>query len=269
MKMLTIFIDVPFQTNFAVQTDDQKIINSIVASYGQYAKQGEISDGTVVIDVRNKRTSYCVTCSGRIVHTQTPLIEIESIMYDLRQYSPEVFAMHGGAVEHNGGAVLLLAPSTTGKTTLTAYLTHLDFGYITDDCILLDRKSFDVHPYCAPVHLREGGFDVLKALGAEPKEYQLYGDAEAQRRVFTPVNCVDAPLPLKRIFFIERSEHENGIREMTTTEKTIELLKSPITNYEMTAEYLAFISRLAKVPCTRLVYCDMDYVADVIKKDIY
>lgn len=269
MKMLTVFIDVPFQTNFAVRTDDQIIANSLGMSYGQYATQGEISDGTVVIDVRNKRTSYCVTCSGRIVHTQTPLIEVESIMYDLRQYSPEVFALHGGAVEHNGGAVLLLAPSTTGKTTLTAYLTHLGFGYITDDCILLDRKTFAVHPFVVPVHLREGGFEVLKSLGAEPKEYQLYGDADAQRRVFTPANCVGELLPLKRIFFIERSEHENCIRKMNTTEKTIALLKSPITNYEMTAEYLAFISRLAKIPCTRLVFRNLDYVVDVIKKDLY
>ena len=267
--MLTILINGPFQTNFAVQTDDQIIANSLGMSYGQYATQGEISDEAVVIDIRKHGTHHCVTCSGRIVHTQTPLIEVESIMYDLRQYSPEVFALHGGAVEHNGGAVLLLAPSTTGKTTLTAYLTYLGFGYITDDCILLDRKSFDVHTFVAPVHLREGGFGVLKSLGAEPKEYQLYGDAEEQRRVFTPVNCVDEPLPLKRIFFIERSEHQNCIQKMNTTEKTIELLKSPITNYEMTAEYLAFISRLAKVPCSRLIYCDMNYVADMIKNDIY
>lgn len=60
--MLMISINEPFQTNFAVQTDDQIIANSLGMSYGQYATQGEISDGTVVIDVRNKRTSYCVTC---------------------------------------------------------------------------------------------------------------------------------------------------------------------------------------------------------------
>ena len=267
--MLTILINGPFQTNFAVQTDDQIIANSLGMSYGQYATQGEISDEAVVIDIRKQGTHHRVTCSGRIVHTQAPLIEIESIMYDLRQYAPEVFALHGGAVEHNGGAVLLLAPSTTGKTTLTAYLTHLGFGYITDDCILLDRKTLHVHPYCTPVHLREGGFDVLKALGAEPKQYQLYGDTEVQRLVFTPANCIGELLPLKRIFFIERSEHENCTKKMNTTEKTIALLKSPITNYEMTAEYLAFISRLAKVPCSRLVYCDMNYVADMIKNDIY
>ena len=268
--MHSIYICEPYQTKFAVLTDIQFIAAALMTNYGRFATQkNNPGEADEVISVHKSGGDYCVTCRDQIVYTQKPLMEIEKIMYDLRQYSPEVFAMHGGAVEHNGGAVLLLAPSTTGKTTLTAYLTHLGFGYITDDCILLDRKSFAVHPYCAPVHLREGGFDVLKSLGAEPKEYQLYGDAEAQRRVFTPANCMDEPLPLKRIFFIERSEHENGIREMTTTEKTIELLKSPITNYEMTAEYLAFISRLAKVPCTRLVYCDMDYVADVIKKDIY
>ena len=266
--MVAVSICPPCETAFTVRTDCTAVRDSLLVSHGRFARPGDAPGGSVITAER-RGAAYCVTAFGRCVQTQTPLFEIGNMMHEHRQFSPEIFALHGGAVEHNGGAVLLLAPSTTGKTTLTAYLAHLGFGYVTDDCILLDRESFAVRPHAAPLHLREGGFRVLEKMGAAPADFRFCGDGGALRRAYTPERCVEAPLPLKRIFFIERSEHENGIREMTTTEKTIELLKSPITNYEMTAEYLAFISRLAKVPCTRLVYCDMDYVADVIKKDMY
>ena len=52
---------------------------------------------------------------------------------------------------------------------------------------------------------------------------------------------------------------------MNTTEKITALLKSPITEYEIGGIYLSFISKLSAIPCKRLYYSNMDFVAEVIK----
>jgi len=42
-------------------------------------------------------------------------------------------------------------------------------------------------------------------------------------------------------------------------------MKSPITTYPITAEYLQLLSRLTKTNCRQLVYSDMAFVAEVIR----
>lgn len=54
---------------------------------------------------------------------------------------------------------------------------------------------------------------------------------------------------------------------MNTTEKITALLKSPITEYEIDGSYLSFISKLSAIPCKRLYYSNMNYVAEVIKNE--
>ena len=80
-----------------------------------------------------------------------------------------------------------------------------------------------------------------------------------------PKNCITSTLPLKKIFFITRTENSNYIEEMTTTEKITALLKSPIIEYKIDGNYLSFISKLAAMPCEKLYYSDMNFVAEVIK----
>ena len=175
--------------------------------------------------------------------------------------------MHGGAVEYKNGAYLIVAATTSGKTTLTSYLVSNSFGYITDDCIILYRESFKIYPFTTPLHLRKGGYNALKALGCAPENYVFLDSVSIKRYVYTPNNSVSKPLPLKKIFFITRTEDTNILEEMNTTEKITALLKSPITEYEIDGSYLSFISKLSAIPCKRLYYSNMNYVAEVIKNE--
>lgn len=204
---------------------------------------------------------------GRQFQVQYPLQAIEDLMYHQRQYEPHIFAIHGGAVEYKKRAYLFIAATTSGKTTLTAYLTANGFGYLTDDCILLDQNSFMIYPFTTPIHLRDGGYQVLKAANALPKQIQLLDDISFRRYVYTPYNCVEEPLPLGKIFFIRRTESVNCLESMSTTEKMTALMKSPIREYKLDRNYLQFLARLTKVPCFRLNYCNMDYVKEVITSE--
>ena len=122
-----------------------------------------------------------------------------------------------------------------------------------------------VTPFCTPLHLREGGLEVLRRVHAAPDNPTLLDDSVIRRYIYTPDNCVTDVLPLSKIFFITRTDRENRVIPMSANEKMAALMKSPITDYPVTGEYLRFLSVLAgRIDCRRLHYSDMEYVAEVI-----
>lgn len=177
------------------------------------------------------------------------------------QSEKDIHLLHGAAIEWQRRAYVFLAPTTSGKTTLASYLTSNGFGYITDDCILLDKTNFYIHPNTTPIHLRNGGLDILKQYNAEPMHVKHINE----RYVYTPNNCITDALPISKIYFIKRTENENKVVQMNTITRITELMKSPIQEYQVTSEYIKFISHLAKFDCQYLLYSDMNYVAEVIK----
>lgn len=242
----------PLQTSFAFVLNDFSAIEQLKIKYGNYLTEADdVTADVVTVDC----TSFAA-----------PVTAIDRYVFDHTAYDESVLALHGGAVEWRGEAYLFLAATTSGKTTLTSYLTSCGCGYVTDDCILIDRSDFCVHPFTTPIQLRDGGLEVLKRYQAVPEGLALLEEGDALRRwVYTPENRVKEELPLKRIFFIERTEHENAVINMTTTERMTALMKSPITNYTITGDYLRLLSCLAKVECHVLRYCDMRYVKELIQ----
>jgi len=74
-------------------------------------------------------------------------------------------------------------------------------------------------------------------------------------------------MPLGGVYFIERSENENMTADISTNEKMTEFMKAPITDYEITPEYLRLLARLARTICRKLIYKDMDFVAETIREE--
>ena len=242
----------PLQTPFAFVLNDFSAIEQLKIKYGNYLTEAD--DATA--------DALAVDCTA----FAAPITAIDRFVFDHTVYDESVLALHGGAVEWCGEAYLLLAPTTGGKTTLTSYLTSCGCGYVTDDCILIDRSDFCVFPFPAPIQLRDGGLEVLKRYHAVPECLALLEEGDRLRRwAYTPKSCVKLPIPLKQIFFIERTDSENALVEMTTTERMTALLKSPITNYPVTGDYLRLLSRLARVNCHVLRYSDMQYVKELIQ----
>ena len=264
--MLTIAIHAPFQTSFTIKTNCKELANAIVIRHGKYATKSTTQTDITII-AEKEQSGYSIYFNGNFVKTNAPLKKIEDIMYDNRKYEETIFAVHGGAVEYNNGAHLFIAATTSGKTTLTSYLSSNGFGYITDDCILIDRNNFNVYPFNTPIHLRKGGYEVLDNLGVAPKAYDFLDDISIKRYIYNPQNCITHSLPLKRIYFIERVKNYNLLEDMSTTGRITHLLKSPIVEYKLNSSYLSFISKLAKIPCSKLYYSDMKFVAEVIKNE--
>lgn len=263
--MIILYLRAPYQTSYTITTDCDALAALLSQYYGSYITQtGTTAD--CGITVSKKADTYILKIGTKTRQTAHPLSDINYYLTENAVYDEAVFALHGSALAYNAHAYLFLAATTSGKSTLASYLTSQGFGYITDDCILLDRHDFRIHPYRTPLHLRDGGLEVLRQYNAVPDTLQTVQEGSSRRHVYTPRNCVTEALPLGGIYFITRTQAENRLAVMTANERMMELLRAPITNYKMTRDYIKFVAKLVNEPCQRLYYSDMTYVAEVIRR---
>ena len=75
--------------------------------------------------------------------------------------------LHGGAVANEHGAILLLAPSGHGKTTLTLALMARGFTPFTDDIILLNPQTLAVQPFPRCFHVDADTTRVIQQLSGK------------------------------------------------------------------------------------------------------
>src|SRR5690606_4493379 len=58
---------------------------------------------------------------------------IENIIYSITYPASSIIPLHGAAVTYGRSSFIFAGGTTSGKSTLCAYLTANGFGYITDD----------------------------------------------------------------------------------------------------------------------------------------
>lgn len=264
--MRSFLLKMPQQMERIIELDCPELIWKLEMKYGRYVSACESMRMADIRITKSGEAVYTLTIGDTVTQTAQPLVSVERFLFEHPSYDAGVLALHGAAVEWQGKCYVFLASTTTGKTTLTSYLAHCGFGYITEDCVLLDRSTHKVHPFPMPLHLREGGVKVLRRYDAVPVGLQCLRESEDGpcRYVYTPQCCVEKPLPLGEMFFIERTDSQNAVLSMTLTEKIAALMKSPITVYPVTAEYLHFLADLSTQYGKRLQYCDMNFVKEVI-----
>jgi len=227
----------------------------------------EIKEDVMQITVDFYGQSATIYHDEKELKTDNPLQELSSIIFSNIHIKNEIFAMHAAAVAYKNKAIVLTAPTGIGKTTLTTYLIHNGFDYITDDCVLIDKSSLSLIPYCNDIHLREGGMEVLKQhqiLLSGAKRLTL---GSVDRFVFTPKNCVGSVIALDTIIFVKRVR-ENAVQDITTAESMMELMKCPMTPHALNKEYLNFLCALSYKCCIRMTYQDMEFVASYLKENL-
>lgn len=263
---MLIRIDLPLQTGYIVETQCGHLLKQCELNYGVYAHRVDVlNKNDNVISVNSEFQQYKITFNNKMEVSPSAISTIRRLIFDNSIYNSEILAFHGAAVEYRNRAYVFLASTTTGKSTLSSYLTSIGLGYISDDCVLIDKKSHFVYPCTTPIHLRKGGLDVLRFCGHEPSFYEELNDGIVERFVYTPANFIRSALPLEHIFFISRSDSENSVEGLNSFFAVQQLLFSPITHYEISTSYLKDIANIVNhTRCDKLVYCDLDFVAETV-----
>jgi len=259
------YLNRPFQKpDYKIISDCPEFLDLLCLQYGGYICGTASQNPYRIIITKEKDSGYIFEYTAGKLVTDKPLLLFDDILFETTVYDEKILPLHGAAVEYGRRAYIFLAPTTSGKTTLTAYLTYKGFGYITEDTALVDKNTFEIYPYSCPIHLRTGGIEVLKKYGINIQDIKNFKTHAGTRHIYTPKNCVTTKIPFGRIFFIERSDTENRIIDISVNESVMELMKSGMTVYNPTAGHLKLISKLAGMGCKRLVYKDMEYVKDMI-----
>jgi hypothetical protein len=73
----------------------------------------------------------------------------------------DAYALHAACVARRGQAILISGPSGFGKTTLAVHLALQGFDFLSDDLVLLHRRTGRVQPVRRGVHLRPGSRALL------------------------------------------------------------------------------------------------------------
>ena len=262
---MTLTITRPYHhPDYKIITESKHISKTLYLQFGKYITERDSKIKNIIIITETSDSYYEVEYNSKTVTTNRPLAELENILYENTTYDKKVITLHGAAVEKDGKAYVFLARTTTGKTTLAAYLNLSGCGYVTEDCVLIDRATAAVYPYACPVHLRAGGVEVLKKHNVELPELKVLHDPIGDRYVYSPENVVTSCTPLEGIYFIERSDKINRIEKISPQAAAVSLMKSSLSANRPDADYVKAIMCIANANCYSLTYCDMKYVLDII-----
>ena len=245
---------------------ERDVLDTLATLFGYDISQDvPCGEPTIKITVDIVNDCYRLRCNGYELFTSSPIQEILNIIFRETDFSPFIFPMHAGAVEANGKAHLFLAKTGMGKTTLTAYLTKQGYSYVNDDCILINMNTLYVVVDSSSLHLRPESISVLNHYGYEISGTEVKTEG-IHRIVYTPQCTKSDFLPIGNIFFLERSQSENFCQPMPKEKAVQQLMESLISPKANDINRLKCAIRLAEY-CKRLVYSDMQYVADLLEQE--
>lgn len=246
-----------------IKTDSIEVIDILSDYYGEYFAY--LEDSSVkYIEIICEHDGYIIINNNQTFKTSYLLKTIGRIIYDNIIFSEKIFTLHGAALEKGNKAILFLAPTLTGKTTLTSYLTSRGCGYITDDCILIDKNTLKIHPFTLPLHLREGGYRLLCDETTFDMDVKKVSDGLSTRYVYMPAKKITDQIIVEKIFFLKRNLKHNRFVEMSKVERINTLINS-IYKYEHIYELdIKMLDSLARNKCYVLWYKDLSYIYENI-----
>lgn len=164
--------------------------------------------------------AYAVEAAGgawRLVREGAPAMAAESaaevvdlldedLVIQLQRRRPDLYHVHGAALEAGGRAFLLVGPSGSGKSTATWALLHHGYRYLSDELAPVDLDTLAVYPYPRAVSLKR----------QPPAAYPLPGAAVPCEGTFSvPASAAGAairrtPAPLAAVFFVDHAPRHPG-----------------------------------------------------------
>lgn len=188
--------------------------------------------------------------------TQINILQIiENLMYMTLVPEDGIISLHGAAVAKGDKAFLLSARTTSGKSTLAAFLWMRGYEYITDDEIFVSQSTFCVEPVRKILSLRPGGYTILQETFRKREtilnnaKHLRYGNSENYLLPFQGEPQYEMYKIGGIIFLEEYGSQTPYIRKLTPYEGFPKLLKGQLTaadtdNKQILGKYkaLAYLS---------------------------
>ncbi|HXG05479.1 MAG TPA: hypothetical protein VNO23_18955 [Candidatus Binatia bacterium] len=161
----------------------------------------------------------------------------------LQHRRPDLYFVHAAVLEAAGGAVMLVAPSGGGKSTMAWALLHHGFAYLSDELAPVDLTALTVYPYPRALTLKSD----------PPPAYPLPRGTLCTSRGFhvaptaMPAPTRRTPVPLRTIFFLDRTvDVPPAIQRLTAAAATARLYPNVLNGLAHPGQGLEGAIRLSR-----------------------
>jgi hypothetical protein len=182
--------------------------------------------------------------------------------------------LHAGVVGTGESCILLPAAAGSGKSSLTAALTHGGFNYYSDEVALVEPGTFRVPPVALAICVKSTGGEVIARYYPEVMQVPTHirGDGKVVRYIPPPKAALDQPsLPVSHMVFPHYAA--GAPTELTPISRSDALGRiikeclalSQRLDRRNTAELVDWISA---VQCYSLDFSSLDQAVELIRQAI-
>ena len=242
-----------------VKSESKYLLSILSSVYGALSVDVNESIPTLIYTVKYSATNYDEFWISRKDIEEIQAGDIGEFIFffekdmtiELQRIRSDLYFIHAAVVQYQGKAVVIVAPSGTGKSTTSWALLHEGFRYISDELAPIDLRNMHVLPYPHALCLKD-----------TPPVYLLPDTTlRTDRTMHVPVDVlpggfVNKSVSLVAIFFLQRDPNaESSI--IRSTGKGLSATKIYANSLNVLAHPFkgldAAISIASKVSCFDLI----------------
>jgi len=183
-----------------------------------------------------------------------------------------LFNIHAGTVGTDKACVLMPAAPGSGKSTLTAALTHRGFRYFSDEVALIDAASFMVYPMPLAFCSKSTGWDLFARYYPEILSVPTHirSDRKVVRYLAPPADRIQkAPAAITHIVFPHYDKASNTeLRSIARSEALSRMMSECMNKKQLLDRNIVerFVRWISKIDCYALPFSSLEEAMDLIER---
>jgi hypothetical protein len=182
--------------------------------------------------------------------------------------------LHAGVVTKGKCGILLPAVSGSGKSSLTAALTHAGFRYLSDEVGLVERGSFRVPPVPLAVCVKAKGWDLMSRYFPELETLPIHrrNDGKVVRYLPPrPASVQPEPALISHIFFPRYAKgKETRLEPLSRSDAFTRLMDQCVAlSHRLDRDNVGDMIRwIAKIDCYALTFSSLDEAVALVERAV-
>lgn len=162
----------------------------------------------------------------------------EMSIFELPCFKENYFLITGGAVTINNETILIIAKNYSGKSSLMCSMIEQGAELVTDDLIMIDKKSLKIAPLKKPMCFRKSAIDkyhiTQNVLESKGIEYRMFSDEYGDRFLINPFdilkgNFVSETQNIHKLYFLRSEyEEENYLKTLSQSIRGLKVTDMPV-----------------------------------------
>lgn len=263
-----------------VASDDPAAIDFVDETYAAFRSAERPSDEALALRLRRAAGGRFVVSDSdgyeqewpSRAHAVADLLSRFLLGLFARVTARGIYAIHAGAVERRGRAVLFSGRSGAGKTTLALSLLERGFRLLSDDLAIVEASTQRILPYRRSLHIRPGTPELVPAL----RRAEQPSAAPGRTWTLTPAlldealpGCLAPAAELTSVLLLEGAPEPGSSPTLTAISPAVAVLELLRATWAASVDFGAGLDRVSRllegVACARLRIGDLGATADLLE----